>query len=186
MKLLKMIGLLVTAISALLALAGSAYATPTLTSPAGNEYTGEFHMTQATPNSARLEAGILDTCGESTLKGTIETNNETVGKGKISSLTFGDCTRTTNVLSSVGSLEIASGGVVTAIGTEWTVLEAGISCVYGFGSGTKLGTLAGGAPATLTVNTTKLPKVSGGIFCAKEGTWKASYTFTTPGELLVD
>jgi hypothetical protein len=185
MKHLKMVGLLAVAAASLMAFASSASAT-VITSPAGTEYTGEIHATLATPNSALLKAGIEDTCGESTVKGKVETNT-TTASGKISVLTFGDCNRTTKVLKP-GSLSIASGGVVTAKENEVTVEELGISCVYGGGTGTKLGTLEGGAgkTAVLNVSTTELPKISGGIFCASKGTWTAKYTVTTPDEIIVD
>jgi hypothetical protein len=84
-----------------------------------------------------------------------------------------------------GSFSVDNNGVVRIFGNEWTFEEIGISCVYGGGAspGTKLGTLTGGTTATLTANTTELPKISGGIFCASKGTWKAEYIVTTPDTL---
>ena len=184
MKYVKMLGLLVMAAASLMAFASSASAT--ITSPAGTAYTEEIHATLATPNSALLRAGIEDTCGESTVAGKVETNNTEHAKGKITKLTFGDCTKTTHVLT-LGELTIAAGGTVTAFGTEVTVFDLGVTCVYGGGTGTDLGVLKGGTPAVLEVSTTKLQRISGNTFlCAKEGTWTGKYTVTTPNTLLVD
>jgi len=161
-----------------------------LTSPAGVEYTGELHATLATPNSALLQAGIEDTCGESTVRGVVTTNNATVANGPIMSLSFGDCTKTTDVIKN-GSLSIGPGGVVTAKENEVTIFDpalgGGVSCVYGGGTaGTVVGILKGGSPAVIEVNTTELPKISGGILCKSEATWTAKYTVTTPATLLVE
>src|SRR3954447_2352364 len=142
MKHVKMLGLLVMATASLMAFASSASAA-VLESPAGTEYTSTIHATLATPDSALLKAGIEDTCGESTVNGKVTTNTASVASGAITTLSFGDCTKTTTVLKP-GSLSIATGGAVTASGNEVTVFDLGVSCVYGGGTGTKLGTLKGG------------------------------------------
>jgi hypothetical protein len=113
------------------------------------------------------------------------TTNTTVAKLPLSKLTFGDCTKPTNVLKN-GELEIASGGVVTARGNEVTVFDLGVSCIYGGGSGTRLGTLDGGTPAVFTLNTIELPKLMGGFLCENKGKWIAEYTVTTPATTVVD
>jgi hypothetical protein len=189
MKYLKTIGLLVVATASLLAFAANAYATPLLTSPAGTEYTGTIHLTLKPGTSTRLEAGITNTCTTDTIHADITTNDTTVASGPITSWTFGSgatpCSHKLVVLS-VGSFSVGTGGAVSISGNEWTTEELGISCVYGGGAGTNIGTLAGGTPAMLNVSTTALPKISGGIFCASKGTWTATYVVTTPATLLVD
>ncbi|HET7590597.1 MAG TPA: hypothetical protein VFK14_10515 [Solirubrobacterales bacterium] len=191
MKHLKMLGLLAVAAAAFMAFAGNAYAeNPVLTSPAGTEYTGTIHATLETGTTAKLEAGIEDTCTVSTVHGDVTTNTFGVASGPITGLSFGSeatpCSAEATTVLNPGSLSIASGGAVTATGNEVTVKQFGISCIYGGGSGTVLGSLEGGTPAKLKVNTSELPKISGGLFCASKGTWTANYVVTTPGTLLVD
>lgn len=183
MKHLKIIGLAVMAAAALMAFAGNASAAPpVLTSPSGTEYTGT--LTSTATESLKLEAGFAtDTCTTSTVSGKVETNT-TVASGKITTLEFGSCAFTTDVLSK-GSLEVKSGGEVRAIGSEVTVSTLGTSCVYGGGTGTKLGSLTGGKPAKLTV-AASLPKISGGFLCANPASWTGKYSVTTPDTLLVD
>ncbi|HET7589836.1 MAG TPA: hypothetical protein VFK14_06580 [Solirubrobacterales bacterium] len=185
MKHLKMLGLLAVAAAAFMAFAGNAYAAPVLTHPAGTAYTGSLEASLT--GSAKLEAGIEDTCSSGSVGGTVETNTETSASGKISSLAFGNCSTTTTVIEPVvGTLSINDSGEVTAKGANVTVSQFGISCVYGAGEGTLLGTLTPGEPAVLNVLTTELPKQSGGLFCASEGTWEAQYTVTNPSSLFLN
>ncbi len=190
MKHLKVtISLVVVAAAAMMAFAGSASATPLLTSPAGTEYTGTIHLTLKAGTSTRFEAGITNTCTTDTIHADITTNDTTIASGPITSWVMGSASTPCNhklVVLKPGSFSIGTGGGASISGNEWTTEELGISCVYGGGTGTKIGTLAGGTPATLSASTTELPKISGGIFCASKGTWTATYVVTTPATLLVD
>ncbi|HET9593242.1 MAG TPA: hypothetical protein VFP17_10030 [Solirubrobacterales bacterium] len=192
MKHVKMLGLLVMAAASLMAFASSASAAPTLTSPAGTEYTGEIHA--VLEGTALLKAGIEDTCTESTVKGTVTTNNETHAAGALSVLTFGNCTKPDTEVLKAGSLTIKDDEVF-AIGNEVRIKDTilGITCIYGGGAspGTKIGTLddstVTGKTATLTVNTSELPRLPGSneTFCASKGTWTANYSITTPDSLFI-
>jgi len=174
------------ALAAASLIAFSSYASAAvLTSPSGTEYTGEIRATLSTPNSALIKAGIEATCGESTVSGILASNGSSSAGASGGSLSFGDCTKTVSVLGG-GSVSIATGGAVTAIGGEVTIFDLGVSCVYGGGTfGTKIGTLKGGTPAVLEASA-GLPKVSGGFLCASTGTFTGKYTVTTPFTLLVD
>jgi hypothetical protein len=179
---LKMIGLAAFAAMALMAFASTASAT-VLTSPSGTEYTGA--LKSSATGSLLLKAGFAEiTCTASTVGGTVETNT-TVAKGKITELTFSSCGSSTVDVLSKGSLEVASGGSVKAIGSEVTVSALGTSCVYGGGTGTTLGTLTGGTTAKLAIKA-QLTKVSGGFLCASPAEWTGNYSVTTPDTLLVD
>ncbi|MGN6200913.1 MAG: hypothetical protein ACTHNY_00715 [Solirubrobacterales bacterium] len=192
MKHLKMLGLLVMTTASLMAFASSASAAPVLTSPAGVEYTGEIHATMEPRTSSIMKAGIEDTCTETTVKGTVTVNNATHAEGPATVISNGSagtpCSRHMATLKT-GSLAIADNGTVSAANNEVTINDTslGISCVYGGGSspGTNIGTLTGGSPAKLAVNTTKMKKISGSFFCASEGTWTANYVVTTPSTLLI-
>jgi hypothetical protein len=190
MKHVKMLGLLIMAVAALMAFASSASAAPVLTGPNGEEYTGEIDATlevneKGESTSALLKAGIEDTCTESTVKGHVTTNTATHAKGPITVLSFGKCTKDTVTLAA-GELTIADNGTVTAFNNKVTVNDTalGVSCVYGGGStGTDIGTLTPGQTAKLNVNTTELKKIEGSFFCASLGTWTANYVVTTPDAL---
>src|SRR5215211_2682634 len=181
MKHLKMIGLLVVAAASLMAFAGSASAAPVLTSPAGTEYTGTIEATIKPGTTLALSAGISDTCTVGSVSGTVTTNTTTHATGAISALSFGTaatpCTKTTHVLKN-GNLTVGDKGEVIASNNEVTVFDLGVSCVYGGSTGTNIGTLTGGTPATMDINTTELPKISGGFLCASKGTWTGTYTVT--------
>ena len=183
MKNHKVLGLLVVAAASLMAFASSASATPTLTSPAGTEFTGSLEATMTSGTSSLMKAGIEDTCTGSTATGTVSTNTEVHAKGS-GFINTGACTKTTDTLKG-GELTISPTGTVTAIGNEVTVFDLGVSCIYGGGGGTDIGKLVGGSPATIAISTTELPKISGGFLCASKATWTSNYTVTKPSSLFV-
>lgn len=188
MKHVKMLGVLVMASVSLMAFASSVSAAPVLTSPAGTEYTGEVHATLKSGTTTTFKAGIEETCTDTTVKGTVTTNNTTHAAGAASVITNGSagtpCTKIIKTLKT-GGLTIADNGRVIASENEFTVFDLGVSCVYGGSTGTAIGTLTGGTPATLVVNTSELPKIAGGFLCASTATWTASFVVTTPSTLLV-
>src|SRR3954449_10472976 len=172
MKYLKTLGLFVVAAAAMMAFAGSASAT--FTSPTGTEYTGEIDATAE--SSLLLEAGFAEiTCTESTVKGSITTNDAHHSSGPLSALTFSNCGGSTVDTLASGSLTI-SGDVLTSIGSEVTVSLFGTSCVYGGSTGTTIGTATntqnkkGEDTVTLDVSA-DLPKISGNFFCANPAHW---------------
>lgn len=154
-----------------------------LTSPAGTDYTGSYSLTAT--ESLLLKGGFANvTCTESLAAGKVEVNSGNAS-GKLTGLTFASCGSATVEVLANGLLEFAPGGGVTGKGTEITFAAAGTSCVYGFGTGTKLGTLSSGTPATLPISAS-LTKVSGGFACANPAVWTGKYQVTSPGTLLVD
>ena len=184
MKYLKMLGLLAVTAVAMMGFAGSASAT--FTSPTGTEYTGE--ITASAESSLLLEAGISVTCTESSVKGEITSNTTNHASGPLSALSFSGCNGTVHTLN-VGSLTI-SGDTVTAIGSNVTVERFGITCTYGGGAGTDIGTATntisnGKDTVTLDVNA-NLPKQAGGAFCANIGVWTGKYHITAPEENYLD
>ena len=195
MKHLKMLGLAAIAALGLMAFvgAGTASATTLATDSAGTVKYGtgqEIHSTLKTGTSAILEttAGeVVATCTGSTVKGTIGTATGTWVTGNISSLTWSTCSQTTDTLTN-GSLEImqtsGDAGEVVGKASEVTLTIFGVSCVYGPGAGTKLGTITGGEAPELAINAV-LPKVSGSFLCPSSGRWTANYIVTTPHALHV-
>jgi hypothetical protein len=184
MKYLKMLGLFAVTAVAMMGFAGSASAT--FTSPTNKEYTGE--ITASAESSLLLKAGLEITCTESVVKGHITTNDTDHVDGPITTLSFSGCNGTVHTLN-VGSLTI-KGDIVTAIGSNVTVERFGITCTYGGGAGTQIGTATNTTTnnvdtVTLDVNA-NLPKQAGGAFCASVGVWTGKYHITTPVENYLD
>ena len=197
MKYVKMLGLAAAAAAALMAfVAASASATvlcsaPESTCSAANRWplptTIDFSLKTGT--SAKLvttEGTTLDTCSASTVEGVLEsdTSTGTNAKGKVTKLTWGSCTFTTDTLK-FGGLEVvqpASGnGTVKSTGEFQVTINTLLfgSCVYGVTSGTTLGTLTEGKPATFDANAVAV-RFGSNFACPETSKWTAEYTLTTP------
>jgi len=198
MKYVKMLGLAAVAAMALMAFVGAGTASAT-TLCRTNVTTCEpaWDVAQGSTLDASLKSGtsailetagglIRDTCTTSTVKGTTTNTSGTTVSGTVENLTFEGCSVKTQVLEQDGTLEIASNGEVKAKGFRVTVEILGESCIYTAGTGTKLGTLTGGSPATLTVSATiGINAAESGANCAPSSNWTATYTITEPSALWV-
>ena len=209
MKYLKMLGLAAVAAMALMAFAGAGTASATTLCKTVPDANGNceaawhypigtvIHASQEAGTTAILEdtsGNTLVTCTESTIKGTTTTtgsSTETV-KGHISAMIWGSgptpCTATTDTIA-LGELEVHAelphgNGTLTGSGSKVTVQIFGVSCVYGTGAGTDLGTVTGGNPATIDVNAV-INRVEGGFLCPSTTKWTASYVITEPKPLYV-
>jgi hypothetical protein len=140
----------------------------------------------------RSTGGAIErTCAASTITGELENTGSTAEAIKIwvTGLTFGECSRPAKVLAT-GTLEIAwnegtDNGTLAGKGFEITIEPVGgVSCVYSFGSGTTLGTVTGGSPATIDVNAV-VNKKSGSFLCPSDSIWEMSYVITEPKPLYV-
>ena len=204
MKYVKMLGLLAVAAAALMAFAGTASAT-TLTSPKGTTYTGVIKA-ETENGHAILHNAITTVECTGTVEGSVEKHGAGVTvEGKISSLTFTNCTGSNTVHDPVakpGSLVVhaincnASNectGTVTSVGAEVVITNHafGGSCIYTTGAGVDIGTLTPtndtGGTATLDIEGT-IPRTGGtlGAFCGSTGTWTGNYLITTPDSLYVN
>jgi len=185
MKHFKVIGFLMMATGSLLAFAGGASAA-TFTAPAGTTYFGTFSA--SLQGSLLLKSGFSETtCTSSTIAGQITTNNDTHASGPITSVSFSNCgSWTIDTLNSSGTLTInKSNTEVTGTGVEITHAGPGVSCVYGFGIGTSLGT-ASNTPSGVKLNIrAKLNKISGGFLCSSPAELSATYLFTIPSNSVV-
>jgi hypothetical protein len=189
-----MLGLFAMAAAALMAFAGSASA-QTLTAPTGHLYTGPVKT--SLESSASLKAGFAEiTCTSGEFNFNITTNNSTEASGEITGVSFSGCQegQTVDTLNNKGTLKIANGThTVTATGVEVTTAVAGVSCVYGFGTGTELGKWTNTLFATsgkiedrVTIDTSaKVPKTSGGFLCANPATWEKKEVITSPADSYV-
>jgi hypothetical protein len=198
MKHLKMLGLAAIAALGLMAFVGAGTASATTLCTNTKEEGGKTVCNVAygvgTEISSSLKTGTsailantsgetIATCNSSSTKGSIQTSNTgTWVGGAITELTWGGCSQTTDNVS-LGSLEImqttGDAGTVVGKGSQVTLSIFGVSCTYGTGEGTTLGTITGGEAPELAINAS-LPKTAGGFFCPGSGRWTANYIVTTP------
>jgi len=82
-----------------------------------------------------------------------------------------------------GSLSIAATGLVTGAGSVWTTNFGGVSCRYGTGGGTSLGTLTTGKLVVNAVINEQEPK---SFICPDTTKMVANYTVTSPHDLTVE
>jgi hypothetical protein len=151
----------------------------------------ELHLTMSSGRVMAFTDGSgnpLISCTASTA--VTKTSNETGTTvfSSITILTFGGCDTTVDVLAN-GSLEIErtgpNEGKVVGKGSQWTYSIFGVSCTYGTGKGTTLGTVTGGISPVLSINAVGITKVAGGFLCPSNMGWDASYTFTTPHAIYI-
>jgi len=193
MKHLKMLGFAAMAALGLMAFvgAGTASATTLATNSAGTvKYAAgtTFHATLETGTSTTwtdTSGNTIATCTVSTVHGTIGTATGTWVGANIGTLTWENCSQTTDTVNT-GSLEFmqTTGDEATVVGkgSNWTQQIFGVSCTYGFGEGTTLGTMTGGEAPTLKITAT-IPKTAGGFLCPSTSIIHAAYIFTSPHAL---
>ena len=197
MKIIKTVSFVVMAMT-LMAVVGVSAATATVmckngvsttscTEPYGAGTVIEATLTSGTTMILETAGGtILDTCTSSTMKAITENKGSAVETyiDDMTSLTFGNCTRTTNTVT-LGSLVThhisgTDNGTVTAYDpTHVTIDTIFGSCTYGNEGELTLGTLKGGNPASITINT-NVSKIMGNFACPNPARWTASYTVTAP------
>ncbi|HXQ89122.1 MAG TPA: hypothetical protein VN733_05725 [Solirubrobacterales bacterium] len=184
MKPLKKLALAAIAALSLTALvgAGSAQATTLFTDPAKTiDYPAgtTLHLTLVSGTSLALTPG---TCTDATISATTTNTTGAAITATLNVFARGGCSETTHTVAN-GSLEFkyTSGSNAEAVskGTSTTVQIFGVSCTYGTGEGTKLGTVTGGAAPVLSVNTT-LAKVAGGFLCPATTGFHGQFVITSP------
>ncbi|MDQ3725057.1 MAG: hypothetical protein M3335_04060 [Actinomycetota bacterium] len=203
MKYIKMLGLAAVAAAALMAFVGASTASATVlckvnTQTTGCHAGGNAYAKATTVKASLTKTAVLETLGGETLNectgSTLEGKTETTGgaaetiKGVFVIISWSGCLKHTTTIA-VGDFELhqanSDNGTLTATGVQVTINGIfGTSCVYGAGEGLNLGTVVGGSPATITINTI-VPRISGGFLCPAEARWTASYEVTSPKPLYV-
>lgn len=96
---------------------------------------------------------------------------------------FENCTHKFAELKSgtdeVEYIEGTVNGTMLDSGSEFTLETAGVSCDYGTGTGTDIGTLDGGSEAKEMINAV-LSKTSGSFLCPSSIIYAANFTITKP------
>jgi hypothetical protein len=127
------------------------------------------------------------TCTESTAKGKTASETSEAISLSLETLSWGGCNQTTDTVTN-GRLEIkwTSGSNAEVIGKEsqWTEVISGVGCIYGFGTGTNLGTLTGGETPVLKIAAV-VSKTGGSFLCPATTVWEAEYVVTEPHALYV-
>jgi len=138
----------------------------------------------------RVNGETISACVESEYN--LETSN-TGGEGvavtgSVGKFTLELCNPNATTVVEAGKFEISwqngtNNGTFVATGYKISMVIGGIKCVYG-PSAEALGTLTGGAMATLDVHTT-LNRKEGGFLCPATMVMEAAYTVTSPEPLYV-
>jgi cytoskeletal protein CcmA (bactofilin family) len=150
---------------------------------AGTEVKAEL---ESGTESVLTAAGGLGqiSCKASTLSGTIEALE--TPHGSISSLTFGECSSTVEVLKA-GELEVhwdaEHNGQITIKGFEVRVKAGGLTCTFGGNLSEAFLTLFSGNPATVAA--TPALQLKSGESCPSSAFWHATYRLTAPQPLYV-
>jgi hypothetical protein len=187
MKYIKMLGLAAVSAMALMAFgAGSASATTLEVATVTQNSSVTLSATLASGTSAILETtsgDFQDTCTSSTVGGKTESPfTGTTVSGKVTTLTFSNCTHGTRVKSN-GSLSVehiknTTNGTVRSTGAsvevDSTTFGATLTCTT---NNTHLGTLTGSGHAHATMHINAV--VNCGFF-APTARWKGTYTVTSP------
>jgi hypothetical protein len=186
MKYIKMLGLLAVAAAAFMAFAGTASASNSTLTSSGATYTSTI---EASAGETTLHGVSTITCQKSTVKGKVERHTTNTAGGKVSSLTFSECGEDHVSVKKAGEISIDKAGSVYSTGAEISITLTKsplghLTCVFTT-ENTKVGTLTGGTPAVLDINSATIDRTGGSFFCGESGVWTGSYTVTTPGNLSV-
>jgi hypothetical protein len=181
MKHLKRLGAAAVAAAVVLVCgAGSASATELYSTGVTLSAGTTFHMILNTSLVTSTTDGktIVGTCTANTIEGkTTNTSGSTVTVA-IDKLVWGGCTVTTDTLTP-GTLHIDAAGTVSGSGTVWTV-NTGVTCRYGTGTGTHLGTLSTGKLVVNAVINEQEPKA---FLCPDTTKLVANYAVASPHDL---
>jgi hypothetical protein len=197
MKHLKLLGpAMIAAVALMASAADSAQATALCTSTDTPACLGSHIYSAGTTTQLSAKSGtsftltasggaMIATCTGVNLKGKTASTGS-AGKAvklNIEELAWSGCPQTTHTLVN-GSLSFqwvsrTHNATVEGQGTQWTLGIFGVSCTYGFGEGTDLGTLTGGKEPTLKINTT-IAKSAGGFLCPSNPSLEAELPITEP------
>jgi hypothetical protein len=189
---MKMLGLLAGVAAALMGFAGTASATY-LTSPSGTVYTDAMHF--QSEGDIALHGPTTTTCRKSTFEGDVETHGlATTVASVLSKFTLEECNNHV-VVENAGSLIIHTtgassngNGTVTSTGLTITIKTTSLNlhCLY-VTEITDIGALTGSnsSNATLDIDSVRIPRHVGSIFCGSYLEWTGTYKVTIPSTLYV-
>jgi hypothetical protein len=198
MKHLKTLALAAVATSALFAIAGAGSASATVLCsttadpcPSAQKWglvTLEFSIPSGSAINLKDTSGNeLDKCTTSKTKGPITNTGSSTATvtSTVEETTWGGCTFQTNTVVK-SKLEIhkiagTSNGTVTSDGEfQWTINTVLFgSCIFGYASGTDIGTITEGKPATFHLNAV-VKRFGTNFACPETERMTGTYTLTSP------
>jgi hypothetical protein len=125
---------------------------------------------------------LIGECSVGTVEGTTMNTAGTTVTVEVTALSWEGCTTTTDTLAN-GRLHIDAAGTVTGTSSVFTDAFGGVSCRYGTGAGTALGTLKTGKLAINAVINEQAPT---SFICPDTTKWVANYSVTSPHDLTVE
>jgi hypothetical protein len=130
---------------------------------------------------------VIATCTGSTVTGEQKNASATWITIEIKQLKWENCSQVTNTVKT-GKLTVmwtaGNNGEIWADETEVTVAIFGVSCTYGAGGGTKLGTFTGGGSPILNISTVVNRTAGNEFLCPSTAGWDAEYELTEPHAVL--
>jgi len=139
------------------------------------------------PMQLTANGGTVDECTTALLHAETENGSGEPIEVRLGEFSYINCSQNTSTVNK-GSWEIfwtsGTNGKVVARESELTTVIFGVTCVYGAGTGTKIGTLTGGIVPVLAISAALL-KTGGGFLCPAAVSWDAEYIFTAPHALYV-
>ncbi|HXQ88744.1 MAG TPA: hypothetical protein VN733_03810 [Solirubrobacterales bacterium] len=157
----------------------------TVSYPAGTAVHGS--LVPGTSSRVTVEGTETATCSSGTIEGKTTNRSAATISLDVSSWWAGNCSEAVTTVAT-GLLEIGwtsgSNGTVTGKATQKTTLMFGVSCTYGTGEGTDLGSITGGSAPVLKI-AALVPKVAGGFLCPSKVGWDDEFEITQPHALFV-
>ena len=133
----------------------------------------------------RTDGTPVNTCTGSTMEANITSLFATMFLGHINVFNWSGCSSTVDTLTN-GSFSLSEAETVTGNGTVTTLAVGGITCRYGTGGGTHLGTLEQSSENTsLKINSIFNEQEPKAFLCADTTRFEGTYRFTSPKKLRV-
>jgi hypothetical protein len=123
---------------------------------------------------------VFQTCSQATFEGDIDSYNGGDVTEGLDHLSSSGCSHTTDTLTN-GSISISASGTVSGKGSVVTA-NTGVTCRYGTGSGTTLGTLTTGKISIKAVINEQEPKA---FLCVDTIIWEGDFVVTNPHDLAI-
>ena len=159
----------------------------TVTYASGTEFKAELVSGTSTALTSG-EGNTIATCTSSGVAGKTSNSSGATVTGNLSSLTWGGCSQTTHTVAN-GTLHIAytsgNDGTVTGSGNSVQLMLFGVTCTYGTGKGTHLGSITGGTAPVLKIKAAVPTVVPSSWLCPSFAVWDAEYVLMSPHALFV-
>lgn len=191
MQHLKTMGLIAVATATLMALVGAGTASATtLIGEGGSVFTKSTSLHIENAGTVKMTTKFKNIeCSESTIVAKTTDETGTTVDASVESLSFVACNCEVKVMKK-GTLSIAwtagSSGTLRSSGAEVTTtcstIFGSVHCIYET-SATELGTLSGGSPAVIDIESAAIPRLKTNPLCDEESNWDAFYVVDNPSTL---